>query len=91
MITTHDQRVHQRLTDIIRPPSSDRLKGLWKEITVTSLNYGATLPWTFSLGVYPLMRVLTALGARAFDSESGQETVSAVDVQNTYPSRINSE
>ena len=88
MITAKDDAVYQKLMGLIQPPADSRRKGLRKEVFKSSANYFATLPLFFSLLVNPMMRLLSVLGLAAFDSEPGQETVSTVDVQNQYPTRI---
>ena len=88
MITAKDDAIYQRLMEMIQTPTDNRRKGLRKEIFKTSANYFATLPLIFSTMIYPMMRLLSMLGLAAFDSEPGQETVSSVDVQNQYPTRI---
>jgi dTDP-4-amino-4,6-dideoxygalactose transaminase len=88
MLTTNDDALYEKLSRLIQTPSDDRRKGLRKEVLKTSANYFATLPLIFSTIVYPLMRLLSALGLAAFDSEPGQETVSNTDVQQAYPTRI---
>lgn len=88
MLTTSDRRIYENLMRIIRPPSSGRLKGVFKEVSVTTANYVATLSWVFSLGIYPLMRLLAMTGSNAFDPQPGQESVSVAEVKGQYPTRI---
>ncbi len=88
MLTTNDDDLYRTLMHMVRPPGPDRLKGLWKEIFKTTVNYLATLPRVFSFGVYPFIRVSTALGANLFDREPGQETVSKTEWQSAYFTRL---
>jgi dTDP-4-amino-4,6-dideoxygalactose transaminase len=88
MLTTNDEDTYRRLMHMVRPPDTDRLKGLWKEIAKTTANYLATLPVSFSLGVYPFIRASAALGPSLFDREPGQETVSPTERQSEYLTRL---
>lgn len=88
MLTTNDDELYAKLNRLVQSPSESRVKGLRKEVLKTSANYFATLPLIFSAIVYPMMRILSAVGLAAFDSEPGQETVSSTEVQQAYPTRI---
>ena len=88
MLTTNDDDTYRRLMHMVRPPGADRLKGLWKEVFRTTVNYLVTLPRIFSLGVYPFIRASTAFGSSLFDREPGQETVSATSGQSEYLTRL---
>jgi dTDP-4-amino-4,6-dideoxygalactose transaminase len=88
MLTTNDEDTYRRLAHMVRPPGSERLKGLWKEVLTTTVNYLATRPRVFSNGVYPLIRASNALGLHLFDREPGQESVSATERQSGYFTRL---
>ncbi|MBL7213586.1 MAG: DegT/DnrJ/EryC1/StrS family aminotransferase [Desulfobacteraceae bacterium] len=88
MLTTNDDDTYRRLVHMVRPPGADRLKGLWKEIVTTTVNYLVTLPRIFSLGVYPFIRASMALGSSFFDREPGQERVAPTSEQSEYLTRL---
>ena len=88
MITVNDSGLYRRLVGLIQPPQSRRHKSLWKEVALTTVNYVCTLPRVFSVVIYPLMRLLNAMGRPVFDREPGQETVSAADLSAGYVVRL---
>ena len=88
MLTTNNDDTYHRLMQMVRPPGTDRLKGLWKEVVTTTVNYLATLPLLFSLSIYPFIRVSAALGISFFDREPGQETISTTEWQSEYFARL---
>ncbi len=88
MITLKDETVYRRLMAQIKLPDANRRKGLWKEVLSTTINFTMTLPPLFSFVTFPLMLAAKALKPQAFESESGQETVSSAQAQSTFPTRL---
>ena len=88
MMTTNDSDLYNRLLSLVQFPQSNRHKSLWKEVISTTINYLCTRPKMFALGIYPLMRALSAAGSPAFDREPGQETVSPAEIQGKFPTRL---
>lgn len=88
MITTSDEELHQRLTELISAPELSRHKSLWKEVASTTVNHWATLPKVFRWFTYPVMRALAAANMRVFDKEPGQENVSQTEVSTKYFTRL---
>jgi dTDP-4-amino-4,6-dideoxygalactose transaminase len=88
MMTTNDSELYQRLLEMVKLPESSRQKSLWKEVITTTVSYGLTLPVVFPFFTYPVMRLLSAFGLQAFDSEPGQETVSSSEIQSRFPTRL---
>ena len=88
MLTTNDTQLYERLCSLIGLAGKDRSKSLWKEVMKTSFNFVCTRPRVFPFLIYPAMRMLSAAGSRAFDSEPGQETVSETEVHSRYFTRL---
>ncbi|MFC2173538.1 DegT/DnrJ/EryC1/StrS family aminotransferase [Acidobacteriota bacterium] len=88
MITTKDAGIFKQLTGMIHTPASGMYKSLFKELLGTTINYLCTRRAVFPLFIFPLMRILNALGSRAYDSEPGRETVSSGEVKTRYLTRL---